>query len=238
MFGSDGAGAARSEPWSLYEWMKKSHFGSRPYSNGTCSAISGILLGVGAGGLVGTGFVLKKIGRVCGEAVALAKQIKKDPENKALRKKRRILIGKAVGMGIGGFVLMLFSALSLGIGGAGFNALHESYNNDYKFALDLASSSEKKNQCKSSAIAKIKLHGGGLRKPKKGDWIAGLTPGAVLYDFNPRLQRFEFGGQDDSGGAVRFCYAGESPFICDPLHGEDLGDLTWADFGFLPPSQK
>jgi len=44
------------------------------------------LLALGVGGLVGTGFITKKMVRVCKEAIVLKKQIQENPKDRSLRK--------------------------------------------------------------------------------------------------------------------------------------------------------
>jgi hypothetical protein len=100
--------SARAPEYSVMQWLPKEK----------ARVGVGVTLGTaGVGGLVGTGFVIKKIVRVAKEAIVLKKQLQANPKDMSLRKKRRVLIGKAIGLGIGGLVLGLLSVGAVGLSG-------------------------------------------------------------------------------------------------------------------------
>jgi len=99
------SGPAPAPEFSTMQWLKDN---KRPLGFVTGLGVAGV------GGLVGTGFVIKKIVRVAKEAIALKKQLQVNPKDMSLRKKRRALIRKAIGLGIGGLVLGFLSGCAVG----------------------------------------------------------------------------------------------------------------------------
>jgi hypothetical protein len=195
---------------------------------------SGIL---GVGGLVGTGFITKKMVRMCKEAIALKKQIQENPKDRSLRKKRRALIGKAVGMGIGGLVLFLVSGLSLFVGMAVAKEIRVQYAQDKHFwackidtekRSDLMQKLERGDHLvpiryvpfSSAQLENYELLMADkplpLRNPRGGDKLDAFSHSSSGYFYNSKTKTWE--GLD---GELR-----------------DLGSYngkTWADFGFTDP---
>jgi hypothetical protein len=99
------------------------------YENAKKLGFAAAVGAAGVGGLVGTGFVIKKIVRVAKEVIALKKQLQLNPKDMSLRKKRRALIGKAIGLGIGGLVLGLLSGAAVGLSAKEFFELGGQYSN-------------------------------------------------------------------------------------------------------------
>jgi hypothetical protein len=118
------------QPFTCMGWVKNTDGMRRDLQLNTAAPLTGLTLALGVGGLVGTGFITKKMVRMCKEAIALKKQIQENPKDRSLRKKRRALIGKAVGMGIGGLVLFLVSGFSLFLGMAGAKNIRSKYAKD------------------------------------------------------------------------------------------------------------
>jgi hypothetical protein len=102
--------------FSVMGWVKNTDGMRHDLNLERVAPWTGLALALGVGGLVGTGFITKKMVRVCKEAIALKKQIQANPKDCSLRKKRRTLIGKAIGMGIGGLVLFLLFGVGLLLG--------------------------------------------------------------------------------------------------------------------------
>ncbi len=118
--GADSARAPAPE-FSTREWLSRH---KKPLAVATGVGVAGI------GGLVGTGFVIKKMVQVAKEAIALKKQLHANPKDVSLRKKRRALIRKAIGLGIGGLVLGVLSVGAVGISGRSLNQERRNYSWD------------------------------------------------------------------------------------------------------------
>jgi hypothetical protein len=100
---------ATAEKSSLGNWLSQ-----KKYQNAKDLGTGAGVGVVGVGGLIGTGFVFKKMAQVAKEAIALKKQLHANPKDMSLRKKRQALIRKAIGLGIGGLVLGVLSGVAVG----------------------------------------------------------------------------------------------------------------------------
>jgi hypothetical protein len=117
-------------------FSKKGLLSKTNYKNAQDLGVFTVVPGaVGVGGLVGTGFVFKKIVRVAKEAIALKKQLHANPKDMSLRKKRQALIRKAIGLGIGGLVLGLLSVSAVGISGFTGYVMGKQYMSDREQSL-------------------------------------------------------------------------------------------------------
>ena len=224
------------QPFSSMGWVKNTDGMRSNLQLNIAAPLTGLILALGAGGLVGTGFITKKMVRVCKEAIALKKQIQENPKDRSLRKKRRALIGKAVGMGIGGLVLFLVSGLSLALSMVGVENIRKHYLHDkrvrtFKINTDKrANLMQKLSKCGAQndpyvPISEAQLENYErlmadkqlpLRNPRSGDTLDGFSWGSSGYFYDSKTKTWR--GSDGELRDLR-SYNGK----------------TWADFGFTDP---
>jgi hypothetical protein len=186
----------------------------------------------GIGGLVGTGFVIKKMVQVAKEAIALKKQLQVNPKDMSLRKKRRVLIGKAIGLGIGGLVLGLFSVGAVGLSGLGLNGSRKRYSRDredHRIRRDYTPRDRRSYHTgaleSSLNISRWSENEGfltwvpqQLRAPQDGDTISNAQPSSVP------LIVYRDGAWDFGNSSSLF-----SPTL-------EITEKEWTDMGFTPES--
>ena len=185
-----------------------------------------------AGGCVGTGFMIKELVSVCKKAVALTNQIRQNPKDPGLRKKRRKLIGKAIGMGIGGMVLAIMSQSLVPqfvLKGARF---YTNYNRskdqrDADIATDLRPHVEPVIINGVRVIYSSLNQFGTDRVPRVPVYYHTFAPGASYYPhlfaiYNDKLYELEYNKE-------------RKGYFCEGIH-LDLSDEQCERFGFIQPT--
>jgi len=236
--GLGAAGGQPIQPFTCMGWVKNTDDMRSDLQLNIDAPLTGLTLALGVGGLVGTGFVTKKMVRMCKEAIALKKQIQENPKDRSLRKKRRALIGKAVGMGIGGLVLFLASGVSLFLSMGIAKTIRGAYAQDKHFwacKID--------TQKRSNLMQKLNSGGHLVRSHYVPFSSAQLENYELLMADKPLPLR----KPQDGDRLEAFCHSSNAYFYDSKtkawvgLDGE-LKDLssyngkTWADFGFTAPS--
>jgi hypothetical protein len=235
-----GLGAALAQPiqpFTFMGWVKNTNGMRKDLLLNKAAPLTGLILALGAGGLVGTGFITKKMVRMCKEAIALKKQIQENPKDRSLRKKRRALIGKAVGMGIGGLVLFLVSGLSLFVSMTVAKAIRVEYAQDklsWACKIDAEKRSDLMRKLKggdardysyvplsSAQLENYELLMAGkplpLRKPRDGDTLDAVCLSSSSYFYDSETKTWE-----GLGGELKDL--------------RSYNGKTWADFGFTDPA--